>query len=343
MQKNIWFWLTIVAAVAALVASSLLFVDYVRPAPVFCGAGGGCDKVREAMLAIPYGVFMPSIGIAGMLAIALLALVPGQPARGLQAAAATIGGVFGVGLFVVQGAMGVLCKYCAVVDAAAILLAIASIVRWRRAWDPPPGRAAAVLSATVLAAAVVIPLVIGFQSRARVVPGSVPAPIAEEIARTPPGKITIVDFVDYECPFCRMTHEALIPVLERHAGAIRVVRKQVPLRSHRHAMDAAKASKCADELGKGDAMADALFSAPPAELTPEGCERIAAQIGLDPERFRACVGDPATFVAIERDRGDFRASGGQGLPTLWVDGRKLEGAQDQASLEEAVDGAIRAR
>lgn len=342
MQRNLWFWLTIVLAAAALVASALLFVDYVRPAPVFCEAGGGCAKIKETTLARPFGVPLPAIGIAGMLGIALLTLVPGRRARVLQAVVASVAGVFAVALFAVQAMMGVICPFCAVVDAAAILIAGACVLRWWKGWDPPEGRVVPVLSSIALLAAIAIPLAVGFQSRARALPEDLPAPIAAEIERTPSGKVTIVDFIDFECPFCRMTHEELVPVLERYGDRIHLVRKHVPLRMHPHAMDAAKASCCADDLGRGDEMADALFRASPGELTAEGCEQIAKRLGLDVERFRACVNDPSTLARIEKDRADFRASGGQGLPTIWVDGTKLEGAQDRASLEEAVGAAIRA-
>src|SRR4051812_13999348 len=66
MRKNLWFWLTVVFAVAALVASAILLVDYVRPAPVFCEAGGGCGKVRATIFARPFGIPLPAIGIAGI-------------------------------------------------------------------------------------------------------------------------------------------------------------------------------------------------------------------------------------------------------------------------------------
>ena len=154
--------------------------------------------------------------------------------------------------------------------------------------------------------------------------------------------MTVVDFVDFECPFCRMTHAELAPLLAQRKAKVRVARKHVPLRMHPHAMDAAKAACCGEVLGKGEEMADALFDAPPQDLTPEGCERIAKEQGLDLDAFRACVNDPATAERIEKDKEAFRAVKGHGLPTLWIDGTKLEGAQDRESLESTLDAAIRA-
>ncbi|MCW5833774.1 MAG: thioredoxin domain-containing protein [Labilithrix sp.] len=340
MRKNLWFWLTVVLAAAALVASAILLVDYVRPAPVFCDAGGGCAKVKATALARPLGVPLPAIGLVGVLGIGLAALVPGRGARIVQAALAVPGGAAGLFFVGVQAKMGVLCPFCAVVDGASIALAVIAALRWRKAWDPPSGRLVPAAAALGLVASIAVPFAVGFQLRA--IPGDVPAAIAEEMRASGRGKVTVVDFVDFECPFCRMTHADFAPLLEERKDKVRVARKHVPLRMHPHALDAAKAACCGEALGKGDAMADALFLAPPHELTPEGCERLAAQQGLDVEKFRACVADPATEARIEKDKETFRAVKGHGLPTIWIDGTKLEGAQDRATLTEALDEAIHA-
>jgi protein-disulfide isomerase len=276
-----------------------------------------------------------------MLGIALAALVPGRHARIVQASLATVGGLSALFFLGVQAKMNVLCPYCAVVDGAALGLSALSVARWRAGWDPPPGRAIPGAAVVGIVVAVGAPLLIGFQRR--VIPTDLPPPIAEEMKRTGSGKVTVVDFVDFECPFCRMTHTELAPVLEQRKAKVRLVRKHVPLqRIHKHAMDAARAGCCGESLGKGDEMADALFKAPAEELTPEGCEKLAKENGLDVERFRACVRDPATVARIERDKEAFRAAKGHGLPTIWVDGARLEGAQEADTLASTIDAAIRA-
>src|SRR5206468_2268447 len=103
-----------------------------------------------------------------------------------------------------------------------------------------------------------------------------PSVIAEELGRTPPGKTTVVDFVDFECPHCRYTHAQLLPVLEENKERIRLVRKHVPLRSHRHSEGLARAACCGETLGKGDAMADALMTT--SDFTPENYEKVAASL-----------------------------------------------------------------
>lgn len=333
------FWLTVVVVAAALVASAILLVDYVRPGPVFCEAGGGCAKIRETAFARPLGIPLPAIGLLGLLAIGFAALVPGRRARDAQLVLAGSGGMVAAGLLVVQAKMNALCPYCAVVDGASIVLAGLAIVRWRNDWDPPPERA--VLGGAVggLVVAIAAPLAIGFSRH--VIPVNVPPPVAAEIKKTGPDKVTVVDFVDFECPFCRMTHAELSPLLAARKDKVRVVRKQVPLRMHPHAMDAAKAACCGETLGKSDEMADALVKTPPEELTPEGCEKLAKELGLDVEQFKKCVADPRTAERIDSDRAEFKAAKGHGLPMIWVGDKLLDGAQEKAELEAALDGAIR--
>jgi predicted DsbA family dithiol-disulfide isomerase len=152
--------------------------------------------------------------------------------------------------------------------------------------------------------------------------------------------VTVVDFVDFECPFCRMTQTELAPLLASHRGQVRLIRRQVPLKMHTHAMDAARAACCADKLGQGEAMAEALFSAPVEELTPAGCETLARRVGLSLEPYRACVSDPATDALIAADKAEFEAAGGFALPTLWIGETSIVGAQPRERLEEALEGAL---
>ena len=176
----------------------------------------------------------------------------------------------------------------------------------------------------------------------KAIPVDVPPVIAEEMRKTPRGKVTVVDFVDFECPFCRMTHADLAPLLEARKDKVRVARKQVPLRMHVHAKDAARTACCGEKLGKGEEIAEALFAAPPAELTPEGCEQLATKHGLDLAQFKECFTSAETEERIKADGEMFRAANGHGLPTIYIDGAKLEGAQEPEVLKSVLDRAIKA-
>jgi protein-disulfide isomerase len=340
VKKTVPFWIVLALCAAALVASSLLLVDYVRPAPVFCGAEGGCGLVKRTVFAYPLGVPTPLIGIGGFLAIGLAQLLPGRRARIGQAMLAAFAGIVAAGFLVVQATMRTICPFCAVADVSALLLLGLSVARVLKAWDPPVGKRQLAGGVSALLVAVVAPVGVGMSKKA--IPADVPAVIADEMRKTPHGKVTVVDFVDFECPFCRMTHTDFGPMLVKSKDKVRVVRKHVPLRMHPHAADAARAACCGERLGKADEMAEALFTMPTTELSPEGCERIAVKQGLDLARFQECMKDPEIDARIKADGETFRAAKGHGLPTIYIDGAKLEGAQEPSVLQSTLDGAIRA-
>lgn len=340
MRKSLPFWVVIVVCAVALVASSLLLVDYVRPAPVFCDAAGGCGVVKRTVFAYPLGIPTPLFGIGGFLAIGLAQLLPGRRARIAQAMLAAFGGVVAAGLLIVQAMMKTVCPFCAVADVSALVLLGLSVARALKGWDPPAHKGQLAGGVLAVCIAVAAPIAVGMSKKA--IPVDVPAVIADEMRKTPRGKVTVVDFVDFECPFCRMTHADLGPLLEARKDKVRLARKHVPLRMHPHAMDAARAACCGEKLGKGDEMAEALFTTPPAELTREGCESIAVKLGLDVTRFRECFTSAETEARIKADGETFRAAHGHGLPTLYIDGTKLEGAQEPEVLKSTLDSAIRA-
>jgi predicted DsbA family dithiol-disulfide isomerase/uncharacterized membrane protein len=326
---------SLVPVLAGIVASAMLAVDYLRPAPVFCAEGGGCEALKHTAFAMPLGVPMPLVGIVGFVALGASSLFSGPRARFVQLALGVGAGLMGILLLTVQARLGQVCPYCLVADFSGIVCALVGAARMWLALDASPPRGLAYAGAGSLVLALLVPLFIGFRASP-----AIPQVIRDEIARTPKGQITVVDFVDFECPFCRMTHAQLEPLLEAHRDRIRLVRRQVPLRIHPHALDAARASCCGERLGKGDAMADALFATPVEELTREGCEKIAQSLGLPLDAYRACVADPATDALIEADRAQFKAAGGFALPTIWIGERQLVGAQPREALEQAIDDAL---
>jgi protein-disulfide isomerase len=327
---------TIAPLMVGLAASASMLVDYLRPAPVFCDPGGGCGAVRQTAFAAFLGIPTPAWGLAGFVVMGAFAVTRGKLARAGFGLTALLAALVALLLLGVQAKLGQFCPYCVATDSSALLLAGVALHRLVASWDPPELRALRVSSVVALGLAIVLPL-----GLSRFLKPAVPSVIAAELDKTPPGKITVVDFVDFECPFCRETHAEFTPVLARHKDKLRIVRKHVPLsRIHPHAMEAARAACCGEALGKGDELAELLMATPAKDLTAEGCAKLAAQAGLDPARFEGCLKDPSTDARIQSDSDAFRASGGHGLPTIWVDREKLEGAQDEASLEDAVSRAV---
>jgi len=324
--------LLVLPVLIGLTVSAFLLVDYLRPAPVFCEVGGGCDRIRQTDYSSFLGAPLPAFGMLGFLALGVLTLLRGAVVRRIEFALAVFSALVAASLLFLQVKLATFCPYCTIVDASALLVAAGAFLRFRSGADRPPGRAPLFVGAGALFMAAAVPFAVGYSI------SSVPQAISAEFRKTPPGKITVVDFVDFECPFCRMTHEEFSPVIEAHASRIRVVRKQVPLKMHPNAMDAARAACCGEKLGKGDAMANALFRA--EDLTPEGCEKVAQSLNLDLHAFRECVHDPKVDERIQKETAEFRATHGRGLPTIWIEDQKIEGAQERAKLEETMTRAI---
>jgi protein-disulfide isomerase/uncharacterized membrane protein len=319
-------FVALVLAVIGLGASVASLVDYLAAVPTFC-AESGCATVRASAWAHPLGVPMPVPGIAFFAVMIALALVEWPR---LRLGLALAGGAWAIVLIGLQAfAIGAWCKLCMIADPAAVALAVvvaagACSVRWKRA----------VLAIPALA------LPLAFAGLAHAPDPELAAGTPELIAREQVrGSVTIVEFVDFECPFCRQLAPRLADAVEHARAPVHVVRKMVPLRQHPHARDAALAWCCADAKGKGDAMARALFAAPPDELTPDGCERLAVQVGCDRDRYRAALADAA--VRVDRDIADAKAAGIHGFPTVFIGGQRVTGAgHDASELRAAIDRAL---
>jgi protein-disulfide isomerase/uncharacterized membrane protein len=330
-----------VPTLAGIAAATSLLVDYLRPVPVFCDPDGGCAALRHTLFASFLGFPTPEWGLAGFLLIGVLGLLRGRFARAALLGVAAVGALVAGFLLSVQARFDTWCPFCVVSDTSSCLVFFAALWRAVSGWDPPASPRIRGSLAGLLVPVIAAPLLIGSVRAGR--KPVIPEVIAGELQKTPKGQVTLIDFADFECPFCRMTHAALAPLVAAHHDQVRVVRKNVPLSMHKHAMDAARAACCGEEMGKGEVMADALFSAPVDDLTPDGCAKLAASLGLDEDAFRKCTTDPATDEHIKADQAAFKASHGRGLPTLWFGEEKIEGAQSEDQLEEVLTRAIAAR
>jgi protein-disulfide isomerase len=147
-----------------------------------------------------------------------------------------------------------------------------------------------------------------------------------------PGKINVVEFVDFQCPFCRQLHPAIVDLLDEYGSRVNFVRLNMPLASHAFARTAARAYCCADEQKKGSAMADALLKSD--DLTPEGCEKLAAELGLSLAEYQACIKSAATDARIDDEIARVKKAGFGGLPTVWVEDEVIVG-RDPDHLRDA--------
>jgi len=146
--------------------------------------------------------------------------------------------------------------------------------------------------------------------------------------------INVVLFSDYQCPFCARAEPVVRSLEQAHPGEVRVVFKNMPLPFHDRAWLAAKAALAAGEQGKYWEYHDALFAHQNA-LDRASLERYAADMGLDARRFARDLDDARLEARLEADVADADALGVKGTPTLFVNGRRVVGAQPLATLEAA--------
>jgi protein-disulfide isomerase len=162
-------------------------------------------------------------------------------------------------------------------------------------------------------------------------------PIAGAPSRGPAGaSITIVEFADFECPFCARAEVTLHALERRHPGDVRVVYKNLPLRMHPHARLAAKAALAAEAQGRFWEFHDRLYAHGGGAPDRAVLERIAADLRLDGERFSRDLDDPALEARVAADERDAAALGVEGTPTFYVNGRRINGAFPLAVFEAAI-------
>jgi protein-disulfide isomerase len=170
-----------------------------------------------------------------------------------------------------------------------------------------------------------------------------PIPPVPEVVKSfwQPGKITVVEVTDFDCPYCRETHPALREFLAELGDRARFVRFVMPLATHANARPAARAHFAAEAQGKAAEVAVALFAA--EDLTPAGCEKVARSLGLAMEKYRAAVADAATDAAIDARAAWVDQGKMPGLPVIWVQDQRLVGVQTADSLRAALGRAERRR
>lgn len=312
-----------VFSVIGVAASAALLAPYIVRRG-FCGAGGGCDRVAHSAYSTLFGIPRPAIGVVAFLLLLAVVVLRGSFARRLGALLAVPFIVEGFHLLYIQGfILHAWCPFCIAIDISSIGVGAAMLVEWwsvererDRAWLWPRRMIAAGL------VAVVAPLLLAL-ARPKVVTSQ---PIAEVPKRD--GKIVLREFIDLECPYCRMTHVALKKALTARPDVV-VERRHVPLAMHEHAEVAAIAACCAAEQNAEDKFVDAVMTtdAPPTDVN---CTKIAMSLGLDVNKFLECCNSDRPKKRIDDDKALATATKVQGLPTIDLEGERHVGALDEA-------------
>jgi len=153
--------------------------------------------------------------------------------------------------------------------------------------------------------------------------------------------VTIVEFSDFQCPFCIRAEKTVTELLAAYPEKIRLVYRDFPLPNHKLAPKAAEASQCAADQDKYWEMHDKLFSVE-GKLEVDNLKKYARDVGLDGDKFDKCLdsGEKAKVVAEHHKAGE--ALGINGTPAFFINGRMLSGAQPLDAFKKLVDAELTA-
>ncbi len=163
--------------------------------------------------------------------------------------------------------------------------------------------------------------------------------------------VTLVEFADYQCPFCKSFHTGAYAELKKNyidTGKVRFVSRDLPLEFHPLALQAAEAAHCAGEQNKYWELRDALYAeaAPPNE---EVIQKAAASVSLDTQAFKTCLASGRYKAEVQKDASEAATLQISGTPTFVLaktaqgklEGVRIVGAQPFAAFQSAIDGLLK--
>jgi len=166
-------------------------------------------------------------------------------------------------------------------------------------------------------------------------------PARDHIRGSAGAPLTLVEYADFECPFCGRATGMVRELHERFGGELRYVFRHLPLTDvHAHAELAGRAAEAAGAQGRFWEMHDELF-ANQDELAPEDLLGYAGRLGLDVERFARDLAEESHATRMREDVASAEASGARGTPTFFVGERRHVGAYDADTLAQALSALRR--
>ena len=151
--------------------------------------------------------------------------------------------------------------------------------------------------------------------------------------------VTIVEFSDFQCPFCARFFSQTLPLIEKDyidSGKVKLVYRDFPLSFHQNAQKAAEASECADEQGKFWEYHDKMFENQNA-LDTTSLKKYAEDLGLDTAEFNDCLDSGQMASKVQNDVNDGQKYGVTGTPTFFINGIKVVGAQPYSAFHEVIN------
>ncbi len=171
-------------------------------------------------------------------------------------------------------------------------------------------------------------------------------PIRVEVAAVGPTKgpenapVTIVEFSDFQCPYCSRLIPTLDQVKAKYGDKVRLVFRQYPLNFHQNAQKAAEASLCANEQGKFWELHDAMFQNQQA-LAVEQLKAKAVELGVKADQFNSCLDSNKFAEQVATDFKEGAAAGVTGTPAMFINGRFISGAVPLEDVTKVIDDELR--
>ena len=166
-----------------------------------------------------------------------------------------------------------------------------------------------------------------------------PSDWREAVTRNADAPVTIVEFFDYQCPFCLRANPALDEAIKKHPGRVHLVLKNLPLAIHPDSLPAHEAALAAAEQGHFWEMHDLLFANQKKVKLPD-LIGYARQLHLDVPKFQQRLESGFFRPAIEQDRALAAALGITGTPSYFINGQTLSGALSADRFSQAIDDAL---
>ncbi len=155
--------------------------------------------------------------------------------------------------------------------------------------------------------------------------------------------VTLIEYSDFECPYCRRHYETIKQILAEYKDKVRLVYRHYPLDFHANAQKAAEASECAADLGGNDGfwkMYDKIFTAD--DITVAGLKKLAKDIGLNEAKFNDCLDSGKTANRIKAQADEATTFGVQGTPANFLNGNEVPGgAQPFSVYKTAIDSLLK--
>lgn len=152
--------------------------------------------------------------------------------------------------------------------------------------------------------------------------------------------VTIIEFSDFQCPFCRESQPVLKKILQNYGDRIRLIFKHLPLDIHDQAFASAQAAVCAGKQGRFWPYHDSLFTS--TDLSQGTLTKLASSSGLDLPNFKACMSSEASRAAVVKDVSEAKLLGINSTPTFIVNGRLVEGALGFDDFKALIEQELKA-